>query len=330
MIREQSEGTIKEIRTIYLAGGCFWGTEKYLSGLEGVVTTEVGYANGRTENPSYEDVCYKNTGHAETVKAEYDASILPLKDLLKLFYEVIDPVSINRQGNDVGTQYRTGIYYIDETDLPIIKESLKDLKREYPVPLAIEVEPLSNYYPAEEYHQKYLDKNPGGYCHIGAEEFAKAKAMQAVQKPYQVKSKEELKTTLTPLQYEVTQNSATEAPFQNEYYNNFKEGIYVDITTGEPLFVSTDKFESGCGWPSFSKPINPDLVKELKDSTYGMQRIEVRSKTGDAHLGHVFPDGPSELGGLRYCINSASLKFIPKEEMPAKGYGYLLPLVEKK
>ncbi|NLH45857.1 MAG: peptide-methionine (R)-S-oxide reductase MsrB, partial [Acholeplasmataceae bacterium] len=313
----------------YLAGGCFWGTEKYLSSLEGVVATEVGYANGRTENPSYEDVCYKNTGHAETVKVEYDASVLPLKDLLKLFYEVIDPVSINRQGNDVGTQYRTGIYYIDETDLPIIKESLKELKREYPVPLAIEVEPLSNYYPAEEYHQKYLDKNPGGYCHIGEEEFANARALQAAKKPYQVKSKEELKTTLTPLQYEVTQNSATEAPFQNEYYNNFKEGIYVDITTGEPLFVSTDKFESGCGWPSFSKPINMDLVKELKDSTYGMQRIEVRSKTGDAHLGHVFTDGPSELGGLRYCINSASLQFIPKEEMAAKGYGYLLELLEK-
>ena len=319
-----------DLKTIYLAGGCFWGTEKYLSALEGVVTTEVGYANGRTENPSYEDVCYKNTGHAETVKVEYDANVLPLKDLLILFYEVIDPISINRQGNDVGTQYRTGIYYIDETDLPIIKESLKELKREYPVPLAIEVEPLSNYYPAEEYHQKYLDKNPGGYCHIGEEEFAKAKAMQAANKPYQVKSKEELKTTLTPLQYEVTQNSATEAPFQNEYYNNFKEGIYVDITTGEPLFVSTDKFESGCGWPSFSKPINPDLVQELKDSTLGMQRIEVRSKKGNAHLGHVFPDGPIEQGGLRYCINSASLQFIPKEEMEAKGYGYLLPLVEKK
>ena len=319
-----------DLKTIYLAGGCFWGTEKYLSALEGVVTTEVGYANGRTENPSYEDVCYKNTGHAETVKVEYDANVLPLKDLLILFYEVIDPISINRQGNDVGTQYRTGIYYIDETDLPIIKESLKELKREYPVPLAIEVEPLNNYYPAEEYHQKYLDKNPGGYCHIGEEEFANAKALQAAKKPYQVKSKEELKTTLTPLQYEVTQNSATEAPFQNEYYNNFKEGIYVDITTGEPLFVSTDKFESGCGWPSFSKPISPYLVKELKDSTYGMQRIEVRSKTGDAHLGHVFPDGPSEQGGLRYCINSASLQFIPKDEMAAKGYGYLMPLVEKK
>jgi peptide methionine sulfoxide reductase msrA/msrB len=315
---------------IYLAGGCFWGTEKYLTSLEGVVATEVGYANGRTENPSYEDVCYKNTGHAETVKVEYDADVLPLKELLKLFYEVIDPTSVNRQGNDVGTQYRTGIYYIDETDLPIIKESLKELKREYPVPLAIEVEPLDNYYPAEEYHQKYLDKNPGGYCHIGEEEFAKAKAMQAVKKPYQVKSKEELENTLTPLQYEVTQHSATEPPFQNEYYNNFKEGIYVDITTGEPLFVSTNKFESGCGWPSFSKPINQDLVKELKDNTYGMQRIEVRSKTGDAHLGHVFTDGPSELGGLRYCINSASLQFISKEEMAVKGYGHLLPLLDEK
>ncbi len=323
------EENTRELKTIYLAGGCFWGTEKYLEQIEGVVSTEVGYANGQTENPSYEDVCYKNTGHAETVKVEYDANVLSLKDLLMLFYEVIDPTSVNRQGNDVGAQYRTGIYYIDETDLPIIKESLKELKREYPVPLAIEVEPLSNYYPAEEYHQKYLDKNPGGYCHIGEEEFAKAKAVQAAKKPYQVKSKEELENTLTPLQYEVTQNSATEPPFQNEYWQNFKEGIYVDITTGEPLFVSTDKFESGCGWPSFSKPISPDLVRELNDNSHGMQRIEVRSKTGDAHLGHVFPDGPRELGGLRYCINSASLKFIPKEEMAAKGYGYLLKLLEK-
>ncbi len=323
------EENTRELKTIYLAGGCFWGTEKYLEQIEGVVSTEVGYANGQTENPSYEDVCYKNTGHAETVKVEYDANVLSLKDLLMLFYEVIDPTSVNRQGNDVGAQYRTGIYYIDETDLPIIKESLKELKREYPVPLAIEVEPLSNYYPAEEYHQKYLDKNPGGYCHIGEEEFAKAKALQAAKKPYQVKSKEELENTLTPLQYEVTQNSATEPPFQNEYWQNFKEGIYVDITTGEPLFVSTDKFESGCGWPSFSKPISPDLVRELNDNSHGMQRIEVRSKTGDAHLGHVFPDGPRELGGLRYCINSASLQFIPKEEMAAKGYSCLLKLLEK-
>lgn len=144
---------------------------------------------------------------------------------------------------------------------------------------------------------------------------------------YKVKTKEELKNSLNKMQYDVTQNSSTEPPFRNEYYDNFKEGIYVDITTGEPLFVSTDKFESGCGWPSFSKPINPELIKELTDTSYGMKRTEVRSKLGDAHLGHVFNDGPKELGGLRYCINSASLKFIPKEKMEEEGYGELLGLI---
>ncbi len=144
---------------------------------------------------------------------------------------------------------------------------------------------------------------------------------------YKVKTKEELKNSLNKMQYDVTQNSSTEPPFRNEYYDNFKEGIYVDITTGEPLFVSTDKFESGCGWPSFSKPINPALINELTDTSYGMKRTEVRSKLGDAHLGHVFNDGPKELGGLRYCINSASLKFIPKEKMEEEGYGELLGLI---
>lgn len=146
---------------------------------------------------------------------------------------------------------------------------------------------------------------------------------------YEVKTKEELKQQLTNIQYEVTQNSATEPPFQNEYYDNFKEGIYVDITTGEPLFLSTDKFESGCGWPSFSKPLDDKLVKEISDVSYGMRRTEVRSEHSDSHLGHVFPDGPRELGGLRYCINSASLLFIEKEEMEEKGYGRFLPLLEK-
>lgn len=145
---------------------------------------------------------------------------------------------------------------------------------------------------------------------------------------YEKKSKEILKNTLTKTQYEVTQNNATEPAFRNEYYNNYEPGIYVDITTGEPLFVSSDKFESGCGWPSFSKPIQKELITELIDNSYGMKRVEVRSKTGDAHLGHVFDDGPKELGGLRYCINSASLLFIPKDQMELKGYGYLLSLVK--
>ncbi|MBP1764167.1 MAG: peptide methionine sulfoxide reductase [Firmicutes bacterium] len=319
----------ESIKEIYLAGGCFWGIEKYLSLVKGIVDTEVGYANGNTENPSYEDVCRRETGHAETVRVLYNPDEVSLDFILKLFYDVIDPVAHNRQGNDIGSQYRTGIYYVDQKDEAIIANSIKELQKSYTKPLAIEVMPLQNYYPAEEYHQKYLDKNPNGYCHIRGEKFMKAKQAEDHQLRYRTKSKEVLKNVLTDRQYNVTQNNATEPPFQNEYYDNFKEGIYVDVTTGEPLFLSNDKFESGCGWPSFSKPISSAVISELPDTSYGMERVEVRSKTGDAHLGHVFDDGPSELGGLRYCINSAALLFIPKEEMEEKGYGYLLPLFVK-
>lgn len=296
-------------KVIYLAGGCFWGTEQYIAEIKGVISTEVGYANGNTPNPTYEDVCYKNTGHAETVKVIYDPEQIGLKLLLELYYESIDPTSVNRQGGDTGTQYRTGIYYTLGEDKQIILESINELQKKVDKPIAIEVLELKNYYPAEEYHQKYLRKNPNGYCHISPEQFKKAK---------------EANLGLTKLQYEVTQNSATEPPFQNEYYNNFKPGIYVDVISGEPLFLSTDKFESGCGWPSFSKPIDKDLLNELQDSAFGMRRTEVRSKNSDSHLGHVFDDGPEDLGGLRYCINSASLRFIPKEDMVKEGYGYLI------
>jgi peptide methionine sulfoxide reductase msrA/msrB len=315
-------------KVIYLAGGCFWGTEKYLSQVKGIVNTEVGYANGNTENPTYEDVCYRKTGHAETVKVLYDPNIVSLEFILNLYYDVINPLTINRQGNDIGTQYRTGIYYTASEDKELIIDSIKTLQRNYDKPIAIEVMPLQNYNTAEEYHQKYLDKNPNGYCHIGQDKFKKAENAEDLKYKYMAKSKELLKNNLTDIQYAVTQNNATEPPFRNEFYDNFKEGIYVDVTTGEPLFTSSDKFESGCGWPSFSKPIGPDLLRELDDTTHSMQRVEVRSKTGDAHLGHVFNDGPRNSGGLRYCINSASLLFIPKEEMEDKGYGYLLNLVK--
>ncbi len=314
-MKENSIKTNDNTKVIFLAGGCFWGTEKYLSLVNGVVSTEVGYANGNTDNPSYEDVCYRNTGHAETVKVLYDTDVVSLSFILKLFYEVIDPVAVNRQGNDIGTQYRTGIYYTDDQDREIIMKSVEELQKSYKKPVAIEVTALRNYFTAEEYHQKYLEKNPTGYCHIGRDKFTKA-------------AKSHLKNTLTQMQYDVTQNNATEPPFRNEYYNNFKEGIYVDVTTGEPLFASTDKFESGCGWPSFSRPIDLGLLREVKDTSHGMIRTEVRSKSGDAHLGHVFTDGPREFGGLRYCINSASLKFILKEHMEEKGYGHLLHLFD--
>lgn len=323
---DTDKGTNRILKEIYLAGGCFWGTEKYFSLIKGIVSTEVGYANGNTENPTYEDVCYRKTGHAETVKVLYNPDEISLEFILKLYFDVIDPLSKNRQGNDVGTQYRSGIYYTDDRDREIILNSINELQKKYDKPIAIEVMPLKNYYAAEEYHQKYLDKNPNGYCHISRDKYQKAKNALDHRLRYRAKNKEVLKNTLTDMQYNVTQNNATEPPFKNEYYDNFKEGIYVDVTTGEPLFVSKDKFESGCGWPSFSRPISDDLIRRLTDNSHGMQRVEVRSKIGDAHLGHVFNDGPKELGGLRYCINSASLLFIPKEKMEEKGYGYLLKI----
>lgn len=311
------------MKTIYLAGGCFWGIQKYLSLIPGVKETAVGYANGPTENPSYKEVC-KNSGHAETVRVVYDENTVTLTELLDLYAEVIDPISINKQGGDTGIQYRTGIYYEDESDRPIISGWLTLLQESLPKPVAIELAPLQNFYPAEAYHQNYLDKNPGGYCHIPAAKFDKARggANQAHT------GKNELRERLTPMQYEVAVGGATEPPFENEYFSNFEPGIYVDVISGKPLFISTDKFESGCGWPAFSKPIDEALLTQLPDRSYGRNRTEVRASDSGAHLGHVFEDGPEELGGLRYCINSASLRFVPRDKMEQEGYGAFLPFVK--
>ncbi len=323
--------TDQDNRVIYFAGGCFWGTEHFFKQVRGVTATEVGYANGNLENPSYEQVTTGKTGFAETVKVSYNPNDIDLALLIDLYFKTIDPTTLNRQGNDIGTQYRTGIYFSDPQDEKLVKQKVADLAKHYPRPIAVEAEPLRNYYDAETYHQKYLDKNPGGYCHIGPDLFELARQANPIrEKSYKKADKETLKKELTALQYEVTQNNATERAFNNEYNDEFREGIYVDVTTGEPLFVSTDKFESGCGWPSFSKPISNSLIEELTDSSFGMKRTEVRSKTGDAHLGHVFDDGPADQGGLRYCINSASLKFVPKEEMKEKGYEKYIALLDKK
>lgn len=313
---------------IYLAGGCFWGTEHFLKQIEGVESTEVGYANSTVANPSYEQVCSGKTNAAETVKVVYDPEKVKLGLLLDLYFKTIDPTSHNRQGNDRGTQYRTGIYYTNPADLSVINKAIQTLGAQYSKPIAIEVMPLTNFYPAEGYHQDYLDKHPTGYCHIDPSLFEMAKKANASQE-YKKPDDATLRKKLSAEQYAVTQKNATEPAFRNAYWNEHRQGIYVDITTGEPLFVSTDKFDSGCGWPSFSKPIQKDLIVEKKDTSHGMIRTEVRSKTGDAHLGHVFPDGPKDKGGLRYCINSASLWFIPKEKMEEEGYGEYLPLLEK-
>lgn len=337
---KKEKNQMKNQKEIYFAGGCFWGTEHFLKQIRGVESTEVGYANSTVANPSYEQVCSGKTGAAETVRVVYDSVAVRPEVLLDLFFKTIDPTSLNRQGNDRGTQYRTGVYYTDETDRPVIEVAIRSLAARYSRPLAVEVKPLTNFYPAETYHQDYLDKHPGGYCHISPELFELARqanrepastdsATVSVPPSYRKPADATLRNRLTAEQYAVTQKNATEPPFRNEYWNEHREGIYVDITTGEPLFVSTDKFDSGCGWPSFSKPIDKKLIEEKQDTSHGMRRIEVRSKTGDAHLGHVFTDGPADKGGLRYCINSASLRFIPKEKMKEEGYGAYLPLLER-
>lgn len=309
----------KKMAEIYLAGGCFWGLEEYFSRIPSVEKTTVGYANGQVETTNYQLI--KETDHAETVQVIYDPYKITLRAILLYYFRVIDPLSINKQGNDRGRQYRTGVYYLDEADRQVIAHLFVEQEEQLGSKIAVELEPLRHYILAEDYHQDYLKKNPGGYCHINVTD-----AEQPLIDPatYPKPSQEELKARLTEEQYQVTQENATERPFHNVYDQTFEEGIYVDITTGEPLFFAKDKFASGCGWPSFSHPIAKDVIHYYQDHSHGMERIEVRSRSGNAHLGHVFTDGPKDQGGLRYCINSASLRFIPKEEMEAEGYGDLL------
>ena len=309
---------------IYLAGGCFWGLEEYFSRISGVLETSVGYANGQVETTNYQLI--KETDHAETVQVIYDEKKVSLREILLYYFRVIDPLSVNQQGNDRGRQYRTGIYYLDEEDLPTIYALVQEQERMLGRKIAVEVEKLRHYILAEDYHQDYLKKNPGGYCHIDVRDAEKPLIDAA---NYEKPSQAVLRENLSEESYRVTQEAATEAPFSNAYDQTFEEGIYVDITTGEPLFFAKDKFASGCGWPSFSRPISKELIHYYQDLSHGMERIEVRSRSGNAHLGHVFTDGPQELGGLRYCINSASLRFIAKDEMEEAGYGYLLPYLNK-
>lgn len=315
----------RNLKTIYLAGGCFWGMQKLMDSLKGVVSTQVGYANGNKEIiPDYKLVCAGNTGYKETVKIDYDPQIIPLENILKAYFYVIDPTVENKQGNDSGTQYQTGVYYTDEADLPAINAAAEEVRQNQSV-FKVEIKPLEVFYPAEEYHQKYLQKNPGGYCHISGGEIsacaAKFGGKEEVKAEYSKPSQAHIKKKLSPEEYAVTQEAATEPPFKNKYWNFEGKGLYVDVVTGEPLFTSMQKYKSPSGWPSFSAPINANAVVFKQDNSHGMQRTEVRSKIGGSHLGHVFEGDIHSPTGTRYCMNSAALRFIPYEELDLAGYG---------
>ncbi|MEY8437191.1 peptide-methionine (S)-S-oxide reductase MsrA [Atopobiaceae bacterium 24-176] len=315
-------------REIVLAGGCFWGTEAYLKRLPGVLETQVGYANSKVPSPSYEAVCTGATGAAEAVLATYDSDVIPLALLLEGYLRTIDPTSLNRQGNDVGTQYRTGVFWTDGRDAATVASELSKVERRLGRPLCVEAGPLENFYPAESYHQGYLDANPHGYCHVNladAEAFVQSHKVDfaIAEKGYAAPGADALKAELDPRAYAVTQEGATERAFSHPYDRLFDDGIYVDVASGQPLFWAADKFDSGCGWPAFARPVASSAVMELSDKSIpGMPRTEVRSASG-SHLGHVFSDGPAELGGQRYCINGAALRFVPRDEMEAQGYGAL-------
>ncbi len=339
-----SEGAPINTKTIYLAGGCFWGLEAYMERVNGVVDAVSGYANGNPsiKDPSYEQVI-AGSGHAETVKVVYDADKIDLETVLKYYFRVIDPTSLNKQGNDRGVQYRTGIYFTDASDKAVIDRALKQLETKYNKNIVVEDKPLANFSMAEEYHQDYLAKNPNGYCHIDlsladdklassnkVSKLASATTVKEALDPkrYANYDKNALKNTLTKSQYDITQKAGTERAFSHEYDHLFAPGIYVDVVSGEPLFLSTHKYDSGCGWPSFWQPIAPEVIIEHKDTAYNMVRTEVRSRVANSHLGHVFNDGPKDKTGLRYCINGGALQFIPVDKMPQSGYGVFVKMVK--
>ena len=326
---EDVEFDEENLQDIYLAGGCFWGVEAYMERVYGVYDVTSGFANGTTENPTYNQVITGKTGHTETVHVQYDPAHTDLKTIVEHFFMIVDPTSLNKQGNDRGTQYRSGIYYSNPEDQAVIDEVVAIEQERYDDDIVTEVEPLTSFTLADEYHQDYLEKNPDGYCHVEFDTLEDQEIPSIIDvADYPKPSDKELKEKLTKDQYQVTQGDHTEAAFSNEYWDTFESGIYIDVATGEPLFSSADKYDSQCGWPSFTQPIVPEVMTEHIDKSFNMVRTEVRSRAGDSHLGHIFEDGPKDRGGLRYCINSASIDFVPLEEMEATGYGYLTSYVK--